>query len=522
MNAPYRFTLYIRRGDTKFFYTDQGEFSSLAYNAKTYNALGVKSARYQLRNHRQLKGEFAGCAVEIEERLPIPALSEKSSGGVKAISLAEEPEKSSRGVQWENYNILTYSLASEDSRRQRSRLEEFRQLSLLSATQTQCECCDRSSQESLSALTCATTAPVTENLTSSPAVSLAPEPVTAGGVLDLITPNQNCGLKLYDASASVSPGLSLWKTLKGLSLEDFEQCLGDSEWQAINLTIRNSYRVWQWELHNAEPDCLLLPTITACDGTENSRPAGLIKSERWLRKKGVIPNSHYLSAPAMAAFSGFPIRWTACLSESPKEYQVESAPATSTDEPLSQPKPPLPSDESVICPGCASPLLRLEDGCGICGYSSRTFPCIVKQPKQSEIEAYIVGDRVDSRRDRFANRFLVGHPDWSQNRYFPKLYVYPHSPRTNEHIQELQERIAYLKSLGLQKGHLEKYAVEKHSKKGTKRYFYYHLVWWDEAKKREVKRHISNKQLPEVQAAIARRLEVEKLKRQLRGLEQNV
>lgn len=516
MNA-YRFTLYIRRGDTQFFYTDQGEFSSLAYNAKTYNAKGIKAARYQLRNHRQLKGEFAGCVIEIEERLPIPALSEKSSGGVEAMSSTDELEKSSGGVQWKNYDTLTCSLGLEDSRWQHSKLGEFKQLSLLSATQTQCECCDRSSPEFPSVQTCEITSQSIENSTSSPAVSLAPEPVTAGGATASIIPNPVYGWKPCGASASASPGLSLWKTLKGLSYEDFEQCLADCEWQAINLTIRNSYRVWQWDLRNAAPDCLLLPTITACDGTKNSRPAGLIKSERWLRKNGVIPNSHYLSAPAMAAFSGFPLRWTACLSESPKEYRAESAPDTSTDEPLSPPKLPLPSGESVICPSCASPLCRLEDGCGICGYSPRTIPCLVKQPKQPEIEAYIVADMGD--------RFLVGHFDWSQNRYFPKLYVYPDSPRTqsdsprtNERIQELHSRIAYLKSLGLQKGHLEKYAVEKHSKKGTKRYFYHHLVWWDEAKKREVKRHISNKQLGEVQAAIARRLEVEKLERQLKGL----
>lgn len=414
-------------------------------------------ARYQLRNHRQLKGEFAGCAIEIEKRLPTPALSEKSSGGVNEKRLAEEK-------QWKNYDILTCSPASEDSRWQHSKLGVYRQLSLLSATQMQCECCDRSSPESPFAQTCEITVPITENLISLPAVSLAPEPATAGGATASIIPNPVYGSKRYDASASVSPGLSLWKTLKGLSFEDFEQSLEDSEWQAINLTLRNSYRVWQWELHNAEPDCLLLPTITACDGTANSRPAGLIKSERWLRKNGVIPNSHYLSAPAMAAFSGFPLRWTACLSESPKEYRAESAPDTSTDEPLSPPKPPSPSDESVICPRCASPLCRLEDGCGICGYS----------------------------------------------------------PRTNERIQELRSRIADLKSLGLQKGHLEKYAVEKPSKKGTKRYFYHHLVWWDESRKREVKRHISNKQLPEVQAAIARRLEVERLEHQLKGLERNV
>lgn len=270
-----------------------------------------------------------------------------------------EPEKCS--------NTLTSSVELEDSPWQPSKLGEYKQPSLLNAIQTLNSSLETTIQTSPSTQTLEITAPIAVSLTSTQLDFPVPEPVTLGIEPDSTTQNQNCGLKRSDVSVLDSPGLSLWKTLKDLSLEDFEQCLEDSEWQDITLTCRFLYRLRNSERPTDETEFLLSPTLTSCS-SKRSRPAGQTKLEKWLRDKGILLPSQCLSAPMMASMSGFPPNWTACLSEFLPEHQAELERDTSTAEQLSQHKQQLPSVESCICPSCQQPLLKLADGCGTCGW----------------------------------------------------------------------------------------------------------------------------------------------------------
>ncbi|MDJ0902658.1 MAG: hypothetical protein QNJ55_28020 [Xenococcus sp. MO_188.B8] len=80
-----------------------------------------------------------------------------------------------------------------------------------------------------------------------------------------------------------------------------------------------------------------------------------------------------------------------------------------------------------LCPKCASDIIRLADGCRICGWSenqslsvvesSVSIPCTVKQPNQPERSGVIKQD--------LGSRFLVYIPDADSTVTVPKLFVYP-------------------------------------------------------------------------------------------------
>ena len=83
-----------------------------------------------------------------------------------------------------------------------------------------------------------------------------------------------------------------------------------------------------------------------------------------------------------------------------------------------------------ICPQCDSKVIRLADGCPICGWRENQSPsvgsysisCTVKQPKQPERKGVIRKDLGD--------RFLVYLPDSETTVTVPKLYVYPDFSQT--------------------------------------------------------------------------------------------
>ncbi len=83
-----------------------------------------------------------------------------------------------------------------------------------------------------------------------------------------------------------------------------------------------------------------------------------------------------------------------------------------------------------LCPKCASDIIRLADGCGICGWSENQFinddrsvepsisiPCTVKQPNQPELKGVIKQD--------LGSRFIVYIPDSDSTVTVSKLFVYP-------------------------------------------------------------------------------------------------
>ena len=84
-----------------------------------------------------------------------------------------------------------------------------------------------------------------------------------------------------------------------------------------------------------------------------------------------------------------------------------------------------------ICPQCDSKVIRLADGCDVCGWRENNSPsvgsysisCTVKQPNQPELKGVI--------RQDLGNRFLVYLPDSESTVTVPKLFVYPDFPPQN-------------------------------------------------------------------------------------------
>ena len=75
-------------------------------------------------------------------------------------------------------------------------------------------------------------------------------------------------------------------SLPELSTEDYEQFLGDSEWQAIKAKLKSSRRR-SLVRDTADQDYLLFPTLTSNSGGK-SRPAGQNKLEQWFKQKNLI------------------------------------------------------------------------------------------------------------------------------------------------------------------------------------------------------------------------------------------
>lgn len=173
---------------------------------------------------------------------------------------------------------------------------------------------------------------------------LVPIPPLQAIAPDYLAQNQDCGLKCSESSPQQNLDSSLWKTLQGLSITDFEQCLEDSEWRDIQRKLKSSR-----QRNSAHPtkgsDYLLLPTLTSGSKKKGSRAAGQVKLEVKLKELGLIPSSQQLNAQMMALLMGFPQDWTTCLSQSPPPPQEESEVATSTGDLLSPPVPLLHSVE---------------------------------------------------------------------------------------------------------------------------------------------------------------------------------
>ncbi len=93
-----------------------------------------------------------------------------------------------------------------------------------------------------------------------------------------------------------------------------------------------------------------------------------------------------------------------------------------------------------ICPKCSSDIIRLADGCRICGWSenqkllgdkcekSISIPCTVKQPNQPERSGVIKQD--------LGSRFLVYIPSEDSTVTVSKLFVYPDLSRTVRQIDK--------------------------------------------------------------------------------------
>jgi hypothetical protein len=194
-----------------------------------------------------------------------------------------------------------------------------------------------SATESLRQTSEATT-PLQEQPTSTPSASPVTIQVLPANAPESLEVNQDSGSKHSVALLRDYLNSLLLSNQKESFIEACEQSLADSEWQDTVGKIRSSYRQLVSEQRSAAPDFLQLPTLTAGDGTENSRPAGIVKCDRIARKLGLMFDSQYLSVPFMAAISGFPTNWTACLLELNPKNQEESKTDSSTGEPSSPSK----------------------------------------------------------------------------------------------------------------------------------------------------------------------------------------
>ncbi len=180
----------------------------------------------------------------------------------------------------------THSAESEASPWQRSEWGEFRQLPLAIATQTPNKSTYTTSQATNGLTTSkrSMTHPQA-NGTSSRQVSPVPAQAQQDNAPDCITPNQPYSGKSLDSSGNVSPNIASSSNPWELPIEDLEQSLGDSEWQAIRQSVRLSARQ---SLAQATSDngCLLLPTPTACKGSY--RPAGTNRCESQIKRARIL------------------------------------------------------------------------------------------------------------------------------------------------------------------------------------------------------------------------------------------
>lgn len=164
------------------------------------------------------------------------------------------------------------------------------------------------SQKLQSTATLKTITPSQENLTSTQLDFLAPVLALPETEPDLTTQNQNSGLKPCAALPMAAPASSSSKILQGLSPEDYEQFLGDSEWLAITGTIRKSYQLRNLDRPKKEKGFLSLPTPTTyAKGSTGCRPAGATRLEQKLRP--YIIKGDKLNPAVPGWMMGFPVGW---------------------------------------------------------------------------------------------------------------------------------------------------------------------------------------------------------------------
>ncbi len=405
--------------------------------------------------------------------------SNKSSGRLRGAHCGgQSPEGTGNNITREYEPCYYTSISSqgvEDSAWQQSNWGEYRQLSLWKSIPTHSSSSDTTSQECQFTQISETTTQNQENLTSlqwdSPALEHQTQEVEQDSSIQL----HLFGEKGLEYCSKLNPSSVLWNSLKELSDEDFELFLGDLVWQDILLKLKQSRRQ-ALELDNRGTDCLSFPTLTSGQTSTKMRPAGQVKCEKWFKDKGLIPSGSQLSAQAIAMIMGFPPNWFDCLSQVKPQEELELD--ISQEEPLHQDKQPLPSVESSI-----------------------SIPCLVKQPKQSEVRGVIQKDLGD--------RFIVNVA--GKSIAVSKLFVYPDfsksvgqldkNPRKKLHPSTDNPRKTRRKN-GQGNGSIYYRTVTKNGREYQEAY--YHYV--ENGKKRT--KYIPKKLLDKVQEAESQKLPV--------------
>ena len=392
---------------------------------------------------------------------------EKQTKGSGSLLLQDEANKihlnDNKDTLCSDTSIFFQEL--EDLPWQQSSLEEYEQLNLWRLTPTLKQSCDRTSQEYQFTQISETTTQSQESLICSQWDSPAQAHQTQEQERDYLIQLPLFGEKDLDALLKLNLASVLSNNLKELSNEDFELFLADSLWQdtlgKLAMSRQQSLeRVIKGSdyLSTRRLDMLLnqkhpppsFPTLTS-NVSSTSRPAGQNgrfkhlnqvqasrppKCEKWFKDNGLIKNGSQLGTRAITQVMGFPSSWFEGLTEqysskkttpSQTKPQAESEQGISQDEPLHQPKQPLPSAESlceaVSFRATSTQLLGGEEklleheGKSSSLSQELSIPCLVKQPKRPEVKGVIRKDESD--------RFLVYISSANYANSISKLFVYP-------------------------------------------------------------------------------------------------
>jgi len=267
--------------------------------------------------------------------------SDRHVAGAKTLKIVEQNLPLEHK---EKCNTLIYSVESEGLLSPQKLSEGYTPNSSLKLVEMPKPSCDRIGEISQSTQTSETTTVPRDNLIYLQSVSHVQAQVSQEEGKVLTTKLPPSGLRLLDSSVKESQASLLLKTLKGLSLKDYEQCLEDSEWLAIRGTIQKSYR----QSHLAHPiegkEFLSLPTLNASSAAK-SRAAGQVRCELWFRQNGLLRDSQCLSPQIMALLLGFPQDWTECLWGLKEGQKEESVVDSYSEAQLSLLAPQSPLEE---------------------------------------------------------------------------------------------------------------------------------------------------------------------------------
>lgn len=137
---------------------------------------------------------------------------------------------------------------------------------------------------------------------------------------DLTEMSQDSGLSICDVSKKDSHDLQSLRIPQGYSIAEWEQSFKAYPKAGICANGRLS-ALPCLEVPKRGKEFLSLPTLTT--GIGSGRNAGATKSEKWLKDKGYVQNTQALNPQMMALLFAFPMNWTECLLESPKESGAE-------------------------------------------------------------------------------------------------------------------------------------------------------------------------------------------------------
>jgi len=330
---------------------------------------------------------------------------------------------------------------------------------------------------------------------------------------ELVCPiqNQHFGEKELEYCSKLNPNSVLLNSLKELLDEDFELFLDTSIWQDIQQKLSWS-RQQALGLDTRGSDCLSFPTLTSGQTNSKTRPPGQTKCEKWFKDKGLIPSGSQLGTSAIANMMGFPSDWFEDLTKqysknvrlpSLVKHQEESELDISQEEVLHQDKPRSPFVESSI----SQKLLGGDENSSLQkdkrSSPSReiSIPCLVKQPKQSEVKGVIQKDLGD--------RFLLEVSDELIS--VSKLFVYPDFSKSVGQIGKCSSKIITpstncsskkRRQNGFGSGHIYYRTVTRNSKN----YQQANYQWREDGQQRT--KYIPKKLLDKVQEAESLKLPV--------------